>query len=92
MYLIQRYHFLFGVTNNLLSVFNKVVKTNKKKVTTKKKNIKKIKSIENTISPGDPCTNVFYTHDCVLDNDKKKAKQITKTEFSFNFESHCIKL
>ena len=91
MYLIQRYHFLFGVTNNLLSVFNKVVKTNKT-IYYKKKNIKKIKSIENTISPGDPCTNVFYTQDCVLDDDKKKAKQITKTEFSFNFESHCIKL
>ena len=40
----------------------------------KKKAIKKVKSIKNTISPGDPCTNFFHDQDCVLDADINKKQ------------------
>ena len=58
-------------------MFNKDVET-KKKVTIKKqhkKALKKVKFIENTISPGIPsCTKLFGAQKCVLDADINKKQ------------------
>ena len=57
-------------------MFNKDVETKKKRTiknNTKKTN-KKVKSIKNTVSPGDPCTNFFHDQDCVLDADINKKQ------------------
>ena len=47
---------------------NVTIKNNRKKA------LKKVKSIENTVSQGDPCTKLFSAQDCVLDVDIKKKQ------------------
>ena len=41
---------------------------------TKNKALKKVKSIENSISPVGPCTKIVGVQDCVLDADIKQNK------------------
>ena len=60
--------FYLVIANKLLSVSNKDVET-KKKQRHKKKALKKVTSIENSISPGDPSRTFFGAQDCVLGGD-----------------------
>ena len=50
-------NFYFVIANSSLSVFKNDVKSKKKQY--KKKHYKKLKSIENSISPSDPCIKYF---------------------------------
>ena len=53
----------------------KRIKNRYYKKKSQEKELKKYKCIENTVSSGDPCTNLFGTQDCVLGADLRYLKE-----------------